>query len=192
MARSGSVWIIVRWMLCRNSMHIQCRGWRTAYRLGSARFYSTLDLTKGYWQIPLTPISKEKTAFTTLFGLHQFVTLPFGLFGAPATFSGSWTGYSDLTLHMPLPIWMILSSTVTTGSVICSICGLFWDRWEGPDSWPTWSSVRLDMWRSVIWASTWVTDRCVPKLIRRQQLQPVRGPRPKRRWGSSSGWRDII
>ncbi len=55
-------------------------------RLGSARFYSTLDLTKGYWQIPLTPISKEKTAFTTLFGLHQFVMLPFGLFGAPATF----------------------------------------------------------------------------------------------------------
>ncbi len=29
---------------------------------------------------------KEKSAFTTPFGLHQFVTLPFGLFGAPATF----------------------------------------------------------------------------------------------------------
>ncbi len=55
-------------------------------RLGAARFYSTLDLTKGYWQIPLSPLSKEKTAFTTPFGLHQFVTLPLGLFGAPATF----------------------------------------------------------------------------------------------------------
>ncbi len=55
-------------------------------RLGAALFYSTLDLTKGYWQIPLSPLSKEKTAFTTPFGLHQFVTLPFGLFGAPATF----------------------------------------------------------------------------------------------------------
>ncbi len=42
-------------------------------RLGAARFYSTLDLTKGYWQIPLSPLSKEKTAFTTPFGLHQFV-----------------------------------------------------------------------------------------------------------------------
>ncbi len=55
-------------------------------RLGTARFYSTLDLTKGYWQIPLSPLSKENSAFTTPFGLHQFVTLPFGLFGAPATF----------------------------------------------------------------------------------------------------------
>ncbi len=55
-------------------------------RLGTARFYSTLDLTKGYWQIPLSPLSKEKSAFTTPFGLYQFVTLPFGLFGAPATF----------------------------------------------------------------------------------------------------------
>ncbi len=55
-------------------------------RLGTARFYSTLDLTKGYWQIPLSPLSKEKSAFTTPFGLHQFITLPFGLFGAPATF----------------------------------------------------------------------------------------------------------
>ncbi len=55
-------------------------------RLGTARIYSTLDLTKGYWQIPLSPLSKEKTAFTTPFVLHQFVTLPFGLFGVPATF----------------------------------------------------------------------------------------------------------
>lgn len=47
---------------------------------------SFLDLTKGYWQILLSPLSREKTAFTTTFGLHQFVTLPSGLFGAPATF----------------------------------------------------------------------------------------------------------
>ena len=55
-------------------------------RLGTARFFSTLDLTKGYWQIPLSPESKEKTAFSTPDSLYQFRTLLFGLFGAPATF----------------------------------------------------------------------------------------------------------
>lgn len=54
--------------------------------LNQQPWIETLDLTKRYWLIPLMPMSREKTAFTTLFGLHQFVTLPFGLFVAPATF----------------------------------------------------------------------------------------------------------
>ncbi|XP_040019919.2 uncharacterized protein LOC144383704 isoform X3 [Gasterosteus aculeatus] len=54
--------------------------------LGCARFITTLDLTKGYWQVPLTPASKEKTAFATQEGLYQYTRLPFGLHGAPATF----------------------------------------------------------------------------------------------------------
>ena len=32
-------------------------------RLGPDRFISTLDLTKGYWQVPLTQQAREKTAF---------------------------------------------------------------------------------------------------------------------------------
>ncbi|MGH0185230.1 UNVERIFIED_CONTAM: hypothetical protein FKN15_017326 [Acipenser sinensis] len=55
-------------------------------RLGTARFISTLDLTKGYWQIPLTRSSREKTAFSTPEGLFHFTTMPFGLHGAPAAF----------------------------------------------------------------------------------------------------------
>ncbi|XP_075786849.1 uncharacterized protein LOC142829675 isoform X2 [Pelodiscus sinensis] len=55
-------------------------------RLGQAEYFSILDMTKGYWQIPLTPASKEKTAFPTPWGLFQFVTMPFGLHGAAATF----------------------------------------------------------------------------------------------------------
>ncbi len=62
------------------------RVYELLYRLGSARFYSTLVLTKGYWQNPLSPLSKENTAFTTPFKLHQFITFPFGLNGAPITF----------------------------------------------------------------------------------------------------------
>jgi len=60
--------------------------WALLVSLRPCRFFTTLDLSKGFWQIPLLPESKEKTASSTPFGLYQFTTLPFGLFGAPATF----------------------------------------------------------------------------------------------------------
>ena len=55
-------------------------------RLGGANYISTLDLTRGYWQVPVAPTSRLKTAFTTPFGLFQFTVMLFGLHGAPATF----------------------------------------------------------------------------------------------------------
>ncbi len=55
-------------------------------RLGPARFITTLDLTKGYWQVPLTPQAKPKTAFSTPDGAFQYRVLPFGSTGPPATF----------------------------------------------------------------------------------------------------------
>ena len=51
-------------------------------QLGSASFISTLDLTRGYWQVPVSDSDRHKTAFITPFGLYQL----FGLQGAPATF----------------------------------------------------------------------------------------------------------
>ncbi|KAI2666719.1 Retrovirus-related Pol polyprotein [Labeo rohita] len=41
-------------------------------RLGRARYISTLDLTKGYWQVPLSPEDKAKTAFSTPTGHWQY------------------------------------------------------------------------------------------------------------------------
>ena len=55
-------------------------------RVGSAKYITTLDLTKGYWQVPVRESDREKTAFTTPSGLFQFTRMPFGLQGAPATF----------------------------------------------------------------------------------------------------------
>ena len=54
--------------------------------VGQSRYISTIDLAKGYWQVPVAPEDRPKTAFTTPKGLFQFTTMLFGLTGAPATF----------------------------------------------------------------------------------------------------------
>ena len=38
-----------------------------------------MDLTRGYWQVPVAAKDQHKTAFTTPFGLFQFRVMPFGL-----------------------------------------------------------------------------------------------------------------
>ena len=54
--------------------------------LGKSQYISTMDLTRGYWQVPVEQQARPKTAFATPFWLFQFKMMPFGLQGAPATF----------------------------------------------------------------------------------------------------------
>lgn len=55
-------------------------------QLGKAKYITTLDLTKGYWQVPVAKEARHKMAFSTPFGLYEFNIMPFGLQEAPATF----------------------------------------------------------------------------------------------------------
>ena len=58
----------------------------TLDRLQGSCYFSSLDLASGYWQVPVFPKHRYKTAFITHRGLHQFKVMPFGLCNAPATF----------------------------------------------------------------------------------------------------------
>ena len=55
-------------------------------KLGKARFLSKIDLTKGYWQIPLSDEAKPLSAFVTPFGQYQFRVMPFGMINSGASF----------------------------------------------------------------------------------------------------------
>ncbi|GBC50770.1 uncharacterized protein LOC104715162 [Rhizophagus irregularis DAOM 181602=DAOM 197198] len=51
-----------------------------------AKWFTTIDLTSGYWQIEVKKEDKEKTVFICNQGLYEFNVIPFGLKNAPAIF----------------------------------------------------------------------------------------------------------
>ena len=52
--------------------------------LAGSKWFSTLDLQSGYWQVQLSEEAKEKTAFSSGSGLWQFKVMP----GWPPHFHG--------------------------------------------------------------------------------------------------------
>lgn len=54
--------------------------------LRGAKFFSTIDLASGYHQVAMHERDRSKTAFTTPFGLYEYVRMPFGVCNGPVTF----------------------------------------------------------------------------------------------------------
>ena len=55
--------------------------------LAGSRLFTTLDLNSAYWQVPVAPGDRQKTAFTTEDNKWEFLVMPFGAKGAPGCFS---------------------------------------------------------------------------------------------------------
>ena len=55
-------------------------------KLGGRAWFSSLDMSAGYWVIPVAEKDRAKTAFVSHMGLHEFNVMPFGLTNAPAAY----------------------------------------------------------------------------------------------------------
>ena len=53
--------------------------------LGSSSYFSSIDLSKAFWSIPIREGDIEKAAVTSKYGLWEFLSIFFGLCNAPAT-----------------------------------------------------------------------------------------------------------
>jgi Reverse transcriptase (RNA-dependent DNA polymerase) len=57
-----------------------------AHKLHGCCYFSVVDFVKGYHQIPMAAGNIAKTAILTLFGLYEYVYMPFGLWNAAQNF----------------------------------------------------------------------------------------------------------
>jgi hypothetical protein len=54
--------------------------------LHDSKYFSTIDMYSGFWEVKIAPEGKMKTAFSTPSGHFHFQRLPYGLSNSPSSF----------------------------------------------------------------------------------------------------------
>ena len=55
--------------------------------MSKGKIFTTIDLTRGFWQVPLNKHAKQFCAFRTHRGIFEWTVMPFGLINSTATFT---------------------------------------------------------------------------------------------------------
>ena len=95
--------------------------------LKGSNFFSSLDLSSAFWQIPMDEASKDLTTFATPDGVWRYNRMPFGLVNGPAVFSRFIDGVlSDLKWSVCL-VYMddVLVHTRTMGEHVAALRAIF-------------------------------------------------------------------
>ena len=71
----------------KKDSYLMPRGLETMESLVSTRYFCTMDLKSGFWQVKMSEESHQYTAFTVgSMDVYEFLRMPYGLCNAPATF----------------------------------------------------------------------------------------------------------
>ena len=100
-------------------------------RLHGCKIFTKLDLTKGYYQVPMSKGDIPKMAVITPFGLFEWIRMPFGLRNAGCMFQrmvdqtlGDISHCFVYTDDLPVLMQNLISVSCSTGSVstLISVC----------------------------------------------------------------------
>jgi len=87
-------------------------------RVGDANIFTKMDLASAFWQVPILPKDREKTAFQFKGRTYVWKVMPFGLSNAPASFQRLMDSiFSDLAqtyLHIYMDDLLIYSNNYHT------------------------------------------------------------------------------
>lgn len=96
-------------------------------KLSGNKYFTTLDLASGYYQIPIARESRHYTSFVTTDGQYQFNYMPFGLQNAPSVFNRLMTAVAkkigpDVSVYMDdilVPSKTIVEGIQKLSRVLC-------------------------------------------------------------------------